>query len=196
MQYVLGKKLRFDKPVYYVSKVLHGAELRYPHAEKVVLALVMAARKLRPYFQAHTITILTDQPLRQILQKPEYSRRLTKWTVKLGEFDIQFKPRQAIKGQALADFIVECTHTQEDLKEENAEEWKLFVDGASNTQGSGAGVVLFSPFEDVIEYSLRFSFKSSNNIAEYEALIAGMKLAKELHTKSLIDHSDSQLVVQ
>ena len=82
------------------------------------------------------------------------------------------------------------------MKEENAEEWKLFVDGASSTQGSGAGVVLFSPFEDVIEYSLRFSFKSSNNIAEYEALIAGMKLAKELHAKRLIAHSDSQLVVQ
>ena len=179
-----------------MSKVLHEAELRYPHAEKVALALVMAARKLRPYFQAHTITILTDQPLRQILQKPEYSGRLTKWAVELGEFDIQFKPRQAIKGQALADFIVECTHTQEDLKEENAEEWKLFVDGASSTQGSGAGVVLFSPFEDVIEYSLRFSFKSSNNIAEYEALIAGMKLAKELRAKRLIAHSDSQLVVQ
>ena len=76
------------------------------------------------------------------------------------------------------------------------DEWKLFVDGALSMRGSGAGVVLISPFEDVIEYSLRFSFQSSNNIVEYEALIAGIKLAKELHAKKLVAHSDSQLVVQ
>ena len=75
---LLRKEGSIDKPVYYVSKVLQGAEFRYSHAEKVTLALVMASRKLRPYFQAHTIKVLTDQPLRQILQRPECSGRLTK----------------------------------------------------------------------------------------------------------------------
>ena len=106
---LLRKDDTIDKPIYYVSRVLRGAEPRYSRTEKMALALVMASRKLRPYFQAHTIKVLTDQPLRQILQKPDYSGRLMKWAIELSQFDIHFEPRQAIKGQALADFIVECT---------------------------------------------------------------------------------------
>ncbi|KAK2998990.1 hypothetical protein RJ639_024408 [Escallonia herrerae] len=96
-------------PVYYVSKVLQGAEQSYPNAEKLAFALLNAARKLRPYFQSHTITVLTDKPLRRILHKPDLSGRLVPWSVELGEFDIYYRPRPSIKGQALADFIVECT---------------------------------------------------------------------------------------
>ena len=192
---LLRKDGVIDKPIYYVSRVLRGAEPRYSRTEKMALALVMASRKLRPYFQAHTIKVLTDQPLRQILQKPDYSGRLTKWAIELSQFDIHFEPRQAIKGQALADFIVECTFGAPE-EETKASQWTLFVDGASSSQGSGAGVVLISPHGDVLEYSLRFSFPSSNNIAEYEALIAGMRLALQLHAERLVAHSDSQLVVQ
>ena len=155
----------------------------------------MAARKLRPYFQAHTVTVLTDQSLRQILQKPECSGRLTKWAIELSEYDISYEPRRAFKGQALADFIVECTHSPA-AEEMGEKEWMLFVDGASNAKGSGAGVVLISPEKEVLEYSLRFTFPSSNNAAEYEALLAGMRLAEKLEVKGLIAHSDSQLMVQ
>ncbi|XP_052171652.1 uncharacterized protein LOC127787632 [Diospyros lotus] len=184
-----------DSPVYYVSRVLQGAEMRYPYAEKIALTLVMAARKLRPYFQAHAVTVLMDQPLRQILQRLECSGRLTKWAIELSEYDISFEPRKAIKGQALADFIVECTRLL-GAKEVCMNEWMLFVDGSSNTKGSGAGVVLISPKKEVLEYSLRFTFPRSNNAAEYEALLAGMKLAEKLEVKNLIAHSDSQLVAQ
>ncbi|XP_077215904.1 uncharacterized protein LOC143850547 [Tasmannia lanceolata] len=86
-----------------------GAETRYQRVEKLVYALIMAARKLRPYFQAHTIKVLTGQPLRQILHRPDTSGRLVKWAVELGEFDIKYLPRPAIKAQVLADFIAECT---------------------------------------------------------------------------------------
>ncbi|KAK3008068.1 hypothetical protein RJ639_013511 [Escallonia herrerae] len=96
-------------PIYYVSKVLQGAELCYPTTEKLAFALLIAARKLRPYFQSHTITVLTDKLLSRILHKPNLSGRLVPWSVELGEFDIQYKPRPSIKGQALADFIVKCT---------------------------------------------------------------------------------------
>ncbi|GKV12323.1 hypothetical protein SLEP1_g23482 [Rubroshorea leprosula] len=82
-----------QKPVYYASRVLQGAELRYSTAEKAALTVVTTARKLRPYFQAHPIVVLTDQPLRQILQKPECSGRLIKWAVVLGEFQITFQQR-------------------------------------------------------------------------------------------------------
>ncbi|KAK3035449.1 hypothetical protein RJ639_032874 [Escallonia herrerae] len=96
-------------PVYYVSKVLQGADQRYPNSEKFAFALLTAARKLRPYFQSHTIIVLTNKPLRRILHRPDLFDSLVPWSVELGEFDIYYRPRPSIKGQALADFIVECT---------------------------------------------------------------------------------------
>ena len=73
------------------------------------MALVTAARKLRPYFQAHTIEVPTEYPMKQVLHKPEVSGRLIKWAIKLSEFDIRYKPKTTIKGQVLADFIMEFT---------------------------------------------------------------------------------------
>ena len=77
--------------------------------EKLVLALVTTARRLRPYFQAHTIEIPTEHPMKQILHKPETSGRLVKWAIELSEFDIRYKSRIVVKGQVLADFIMEFT---------------------------------------------------------------------------------------
>ena len=77
--------------------------------EKLILALVTIAKRLRPYFQAHTIEIPTEHPMKQILHKPETSGRLIKWVIELSEFDIRYKPRIAIKGQVLAYFIKEFT---------------------------------------------------------------------------------------
>ena len=79
--------------------------------EKLVLALVITVRRLRPYFQAHTIEIPIEHPMKQILHKPETSGRLVKWAMELSEFDIRYEPRTAIKGQVLADFIMEFTST-------------------------------------------------------------------------------------
>ena len=80
--------------------------------EKLVLALETTARRLRPYFQAHTIEIPTEHPMKQILHKPETSGRLVKWATELSEFDIRYKLRIVIKGQVLADFIMEFTSTE------------------------------------------------------------------------------------
>ncbi|KAL5542534.1 hypothetical protein UlMin_010244 [Ulmus minor] len=77
-----------ELPVFYVSRALLDPETRYPEAEKVALALMTAARKLRSYFQAHAILVYTKAPLRQILQNPECSGRLAKWAIELSEFDI------------------------------------------------------------------------------------------------------------
>ncbi|CAA0829593.1 Uncharacterized mitochondrial protein AtMg00860, partial [Striga hermonthica] len=86
-------------PVYYVSKALHDAELRYPHMEKLAYALIIAARKLRPYFLEHSIVVFTTYPLRQVLHRPDTSGRMIKWAIELGQFDIQYRPRTAIKAQ-------------------------------------------------------------------------------------------------
>ena len=91
-------KDQVQHPVYYCSRALRRAEERYPRMEKLILALVTTARKLRPYFQAHTIEVPTEYPIRQVLHKPETSRRLMKWAIDLSEFDIRYKPKTAIKG--------------------------------------------------------------------------------------------------
>ena len=112
----------------------------------------------------------------------------------MSEYDVQFQPRQAIKGQALADFIVECTPSKE-AEEKSETEWLLFVDGVASSQGSGVGIVLIPLEEEPLEYSLRFAFPSSNNVVEYEMLIASLRLARKLEVTQLIAHSDSKLIV-
>jgi hypothetical protein len=102
-----------QKPVYFVSKALHRAEERYPQIEKLAFALIMASRKLRPYFQARTIQVLIEYPLRKVMQKLDLSRRLANWAIELGQFDLEFVLRNAIKGQALADFLSEFTNLPE-----------------------------------------------------------------------------------
>ncbi|XP_071924818.1 uncharacterized protein [Coffea arabica] len=145
-----------QRPVYYISRALQGPETRYTPAEKLVLALVHAARKFRPYFQAHSIVVLTDQPLRQILTKPE------------------------------------LTPTPPDTPAE--EPWVLFV-GASSKEGNGAGLLLTLPTGEELTYALRFDFPASNNEAEYEALLTGLRIAHQMGITAIRVRSDSRLVV-
>lgn len=190
-------ELGTQRPVYYVSRALQGPEQRYTRMERLVLSLVHAARRLKAYFQSHPICVLTDQPLRQVMNRPEASGRLTKWAVELGEFDIEYRPRTAIKGQALADFIAEQTPGEDCVPEvSTSAQWDLYVDGSSNEDGSGAGLLLISPEGFECSYALRFNFPASNNEAEYEALITGLSLARRLGVVRLKVHSDSQLVVK
>ena len=167
--------------------------------EKLILALVTAARKLRPFFQAHTIEVPTEFPMKQVLHKPETSGRLMKWAIELSEFGIRYKPKTKIKGQVLADFVMEFTSAEPVKNTQTVTDlsiWKLSVDGAAYVQGSGAGLILTSPEGIDIEYALRFGFHTSNNEAEYEAFIADLNLAHSLEVDRLEICSDSQLVVR
>ena len=121
---------RVQKPVYYTSRALRGAEGRYPLIEKLAFALITASRKLRHYFQVHVINVMTDHPLKKAMNKLEAARRLIQWAVELSEFDIRYQPRNAIKSQALADFIAEFTPNYEDLREGGYnKKWVIHVDG-------------------------------------------------------------------
>ncbi|XP_059663409.1 uncharacterized protein LOC132309074 [Cornus florida] len=122
-----------------------------------------------------------------------------KWSVELGEFDIQYKPRTALKAQVLADVIAEFTpedgpeHAAN--KQEEAEStWTLYMDGSVNARASGVGLVIISPNRECIKYALRFGFKATNNEAEYEALLAGLRMAKALEVERLVAYTDSQLI--
>ncbi|XP_057730278.1 uncharacterized protein LOC130945585 [Arachis stenosperma] len=113
------------------------------------------------------------------------------WSIELSQYDIRYEPRQAIKAQAMADFLVEVTG---DPTDETSTRWKLHVDGASNQTSGGAGIILESSAGVVYEQSIRFEFPVSNNQAEYEALIGGLALATEVGATRLKICSDSQVV--
>ena len=98
-----------QRPIYFTSRALRGVEERYPQMEKLAFALIIAARKLKLYFQAHTIVVLTDKPLRKTMSSPESAGRMALWAVELSEFDIRYRLRTVIKGQVVADFIAEFT---------------------------------------------------------------------------------------
>ncbi|XP_050207633.1 uncharacterized protein LOC126657052 [Mercurialis annua] len=183
-------------PIYYSSRTLKGAELNYPTIDKLALMVVVAAKKLRPYFQGHTVIIRTNQPLRKALQRPETSGRMVSWSIQLGEHDIRYEPRKTLKAQALADFVVEMTEKPDTEEPREAVTWNLYVDGASNDLGAGAGVVLEGPMGITIEYAVHLTFKATNNMAEYEALITGLSIAKAMKTEVLRVHSDSQFTGQ
>ena len=130
-----------------MSKLFHEAEVCYLPLEKAILAVVLSTRKLPHYFQAHTVVVLTQLPLKTILRSADYTRRVAKWGTILGAFDIKYMPRTSIKGQVLADLVVEFTEPLvEELKPvENMDEklvgmisqqglspWEVYVDKASN----------------------------------------------------------------
>ena len=153
----------------------------------------------------HTrIEVLTNYLLYQVLQKLEALVRLLKWAIELGQFDVNFRLRTVIKGQALVNFIEEFTYsnaakvtkttnsaeaakaTRERERDDsiptegNAEQWTLYVDDASNDNGSRASMMLISPKGHKILCAIHFGFKASNNEVEYETLIASLRLASEL----------------
>lgn len=144
-------------PIYYISKGLLPAEERYSPMEKLVLPLVTTARKLRPYFQSHPIVVITENPIKVVLHRPELSGRMVKWAVELSEHDITF--RSTIKAQALAEFIANFTpaignHMATEVSSVSNQSqtlWKLLVDRAASKKGSGLGIVLITPEGDTLE---------------------------------------------
>ncbi|XP_074265772.1 uncharacterized protein LOC141588217 [Silene latifolia] len=138
------------------------------------------------------------------MRKPELSGRMTKWSVHLSGYNLQFKPRTTIKSQALADFVSDfspATHVEAEkgmlrlLGDQESGIWTLYIDGASNARGAGVGLVLRSRKGDMMVQAVRCEFKATNNEAEYEALILGMQIAQGLKVRNLRVYSDSLLVV-
>nr|CAN67947.1 hypothetical protein VITISV_002483 [Vitis vinifera] len=168
-----------QKPIYYVNRELADVETRYSKMELTALALRSVTQKLRPYFQAHPVVVLTDQPLRNILHKPNLTRRMLQWVIELSEYGIDFQPRLSMKGQVMADFVLEYSREPTQHKQPHGEGWwTLQVDGASRSSGSGVGLLLQSPIGEHLEQVIRLGFPASNNEAELRV------------------YSDSQLVVR
>ena len=199
-----------QRPVYYVSKSLNEDEVRYLPLEKAILAVVHATRKLPHYFQAHTVVVLTQLPLKSVFRSADYTRRVAKWGTILGAFDIKYMSRTSIKGQVLADLVAEFAKCPEEveMRSETLGErlvgmasvqglppWELYVDKAANQRGSGMGLVMVSPEKITIKKSLRLNFSATNNEAEYETLLRGMMMVQKMGGKAVRVFSDSKMVV-
>ena len=157
--------------------------------EKFALSLVHAARCLHPYFQNHNIILKSDYPIQKILQKPDLADHMSSWAVELSEFNIRYEPQGPIKVQCLLDFVNDLQRTPEE------DQWTLYVNGSSNPKGAGVNIVLEGPNDILIKKSLHFAFRTSNNQAEYEAIFAGLSLAREVSVKMLTCKTDSKLAM-
>ncbi|GJW70018.1 reverse transcriptase domain-containing protein [Tanacetum coccineum] len=167
--------------------------------EKLVLALLSASRRLKRYFQAHAIIVITDQPIKQLLSNSEIIGRMLKWKFELEGYDIQYRPRASIKGKLLADFIAERPEEESpDVPMTEPKEipkpWTLFTDGSSCIDGSGAELILTNPEGVEFTYAMRFRFEATNNEAEYKALIVDLRIAEQMGVKNLQAHVDSRLI--
>nr|XP_023895560.1 uncharacterized protein LOC112007449 [Quercus suber] len=131
--------------VYYVSQAFQGAEFRYPKIEKITFALIIASRKLRQYFEANPIVVMTDQPIKKSMNRPEAAGRMT--------------------------------------------------DGSSAQKRGGVGVVITTPEGEILKYGVQLRFPATNNEAEYEGILTGLRLGRELGAKNLLVQNDSKLII-
>jgi ribonuclease HI len=197
-----------QKSVYYVSEVLHEAKGRYLETHKLIYVVLVASTKLRHYFQAHRVVVVTSYPLKAILHNSNATGNIAKWAAELAEFQLGFQPHHAVKSQVLDDFIVEWTpspsapggpdptHAEPKAPVFTEPHWTLFFDGSARQQGGGAGVVLIDLSGDQVKYMVHLEFKATNNMAEYEALIFGLTAPLSLGIRQLLVKGDSQLIIK
>ncbi|XP_071679387.1 uncharacterized protein [Lolium perenne] len=141
------------------------------------------------------LPVVTSTPLADIIRNRDATGRITKWAVELGVHNITYESRHAIKSQALADFLADWEEAQQPSSPADLKHWTLHYDGSKNLEGARAGVVLISPKGDIVRYVLQLRFEPcTNNMAEYEALLHGMRIAKEMGATRLRCLGDSDLV--
>jgi hypothetical protein len=140
--------------------------------------VVLARRKLQHYFEAHSVTVVSSFPLGEIIRNPDAAGRIAKWSVELTGETLTYTPRKAIKSQLpLLQIQAEC--------------WTLYFDRSVMKTGSGVGLLFVSPLEEHMRYAVRLHFPASNNMAEYEALLCGLRIAIETGIKRLDVRGDS-----
>nr|GEU85168.1 reverse transcriptase domain-containing protein [Tanacetum cinerariifolium] len=164
---LMTKRGTTQTPIYFISRALQGPELNYSPIEKLVMT------------------------------RPDAAGRLQKWSIMLGEHNITYRPRTSVKGKILADFLTEIPGDILQAAPAAApqeEPWTLFTDGSSCVDGSGAGLILTNPEGVEFTYALRFQFAASNNEAEYEALVAGLRIVTQIGVKNIQVNVDSKLV--
>jgi hypothetical protein len=156
----------------------------------------MMTRKLKHYFLAHTVRVVSDRSLARVFQSREATRHIAQWVVEIVQYDVEFVPRWAIKFQALADFITEWTDSGLQGIDELPDHCVIYFDGSYTLKSAGAGVVLIAPEGNAVKNAFLLEFPATNNIVKYEGLVNGLQLTKDLGIRRLLIMGDSQLVAK
>ncbi|KAG9458111.1 hypothetical protein H6P81_002619 [Aristolochia fimbriata] len=184
-----------------------GAEINHTPIEKICLALNFTIQKLQHYLLGYSTNLISRADLlKYIMLWPILSGLLAKWVLLLSEFEINFMPQRAIKGQALLNFLAnhpvpaEWELIKEFLNKEIflveiLPPWKMYFDWAARRNGVGAGVLFVSPKDDLLSYSFVLKQNCLNNVAEYQALL-GLDMAVEMKIPQLKVYGDSALVIK
>ena len=166
--------------------------------------MLIASRK--HYFEAHRITVVTSFSLERVLRNRSATGRIAEWALELSGFDLHFTNTQVIKSRALAESDAEWTPSPANEEEaqsslpgdEDPDHWIMYFDGSFSFNGAGAGVLLVSPMGEHLKYVVQMLFgdgQATNNTAEYEGLLAGLRATTGLGIKRLVIRGDSQLVI-
>jgi ribonuclease HI len=190
-----GHTLPVQRPMYYISEVLSERKACYPQIQKLLYAVVLTRHKLRHYFEAYPVTVVSFFPLGEIIRNPDAAGRIAKWSVELMGETLAYAPRKAIKSQILADFVAEWTDMQLPPPQIQAACWTLYFDGSVMKTRAGAGLLFISLLGEHMRYAVRLHLPASNNMAEYEALLRDLRIAIETGIKRLDVRGDSQLVI-
>jgi hypothetical protein len=183
---------RVEQPIYYVSHALKDAESRYSGAKRSCLALIYASQRLRHYFLAHKVQLMTkSHPIRSLLQWPVLFGRLAQWLLQLSQYEIATETSTAIKSQAIVDLLAQFPwEDNSSISDEVPREinkvfladlgdstWTLRFDGSSTAASGGAGIVLYRGNGEAVTKPFKLDFPCSNNTAEYEGYLAGLAIA-------------------
>ena len=136
-----------QRPVYYLSEVMSLSKQNYPHYQKMVYGVYMAAKKLKHYFQEHPITVVCAAPIAEIIGSKDASGRVAKWAIELAAYTPQYARRDVIKSQALVDFLVDWAKLQYEPALPDSNYWRMHFDRSKVKEVLGAGVVPTSPRE-------------------------------------------------
>jgi hypothetical protein len=195
-----GKTMKQQFLVYFVSEVLTGSKRFYSKMEKICYTVVMSACKLQHYFDAHTIKVLTNQPLNDIFRNRDSSGRIGKWAMELSKHVVDFVKCSAIKSQILADFMAEWMEPGSKMEGAVPESpWLVCCDRAWGVAGARVAAILTSPSGIKLCYAARLQFNSeadkcTNNIAEYEAILLGLQKLRAIGVQRCIIRTYSKVV--
>jgi ribonuclease HI len=181
-----------------VSGCLLDAETWYVFVEKLCLSLYYACSKFRHYILSSSCIVACQYDVvKHMLLKPILSGRIGKWAYALVEYDLAYEPLRSMKGQVVADFIVDhaidVDHSVDFIQ---LKPWGLYFDGSVYSKGQGAGCVIISPSGMYIDLSIRLEFACTNNQLEYEYLLHGLEYLRDVGARDLDVFGDSNLIVQ